>query len=195
MRRQSGPMTSLSLVVCLRAWWYILSVPDLLAGLPAGEDCFNGALVEFAVGLLLTTLDSQFPRHRVPFRSCAIVERNIAWECNHTAPLPKVVPRPCEREARSVGDRKIRKHWTSCRGIVPLLQKVRHRLLMDEKDIDLVPMVIEQTGRGERTYDIYSRLLKDRIVFVVHTARKSKPRRVISARTMAWRDPGANCSF
>jgi ATP-dependent Clp protease, protease subunit len=30
----------------------------------------------------------------------------------------------------------------------------------------LVPMVVEQTGRGERAYDIYSRLLKDRIVFV-----------------------------
>jgi len=30
----------------------------------------------------------------------------------------------------------------------------------------LVPVVIEQTGRGERSYDIYSRLLKDRIVFV-----------------------------
>ncbi|MES2142406.1 MAG: ATP-dependent Clp endopeptidase proteolytic subunit ClpP [Pseudomonadota bacterium] len=31
----------------------------------------------------------------------------------------------------------------------------------------LVPMVVEQTGRGERAYDIYSRLLKDRIIFVV----------------------------
>ena len=30
----------------------------------------------------------------------------------------------------------------------------------------LVPMVIEQTGRGERSFDIYSRLLKDRIIFV-----------------------------
>ena len=30
----------------------------------------------------------------------------------------------------------------------------------------LIPMVVEQTGRGERAYDIYSRLLKDRIVFV-----------------------------
>ena len=30
----------------------------------------------------------------------------------------------------------------------------------------LVPFVIEQTGRGERTYDIYSRLLKDRIIFL-----------------------------
>jgi ATP-dependent Clp protease protease subunit len=30
----------------------------------------------------------------------------------------------------------------------------------------LVPMVIEQTGRGERSVDIYSRLLNDRIVFI-----------------------------
>lgn len=30
----------------------------------------------------------------------------------------------------------------------------------------LVPMVIEQTSRGERSYDIYSRLLKDRIIFL-----------------------------
>ena len=30
----------------------------------------------------------------------------------------------------------------------------------------LVPIVVEQSGRGERSYDIYSRLLKDRIVFI-----------------------------
>ena len=30
----------------------------------------------------------------------------------------------------------------------------------------LVPYVIEQTGRGERAYDIFSRLLKDRIIFI-----------------------------
>src|SRR5216110_1616397 len=30
----------------------------------------------------------------------------------------------------------------------------------------LVPIVVEQTGRGERSYDIYSRLLKDRILFI-----------------------------
>ena len=30
----------------------------------------------------------------------------------------------------------------------------------------LIPMVIEQTNRGERSFDIYSRLLKDRIVFL-----------------------------
>lgn len=34
------------------------------------------------------------------------------------------------------------------------------------KDQYLIPMVVEQTGRGERAYDIYSRLLKDRIIFV-----------------------------
>ena len=32
----------------------------------------------------------------------------------------------------------------------------------------LVPMVVEQTAKGERSYDIYSRLLKDRIIFIVH---------------------------
>jgi len=32
--------------------------------------------------------------------------------------------------------------------------------------MNLIPMVIEQTGRGERAYDIYSRLLKDRIIFM-----------------------------
>lgn len=37
---------------------------------------------------------------------------------------------------------------------------------MNEKMHNLVPIVIEQTGIGERSYDIYSRLLKDRIVFV-----------------------------
>src|SRR5574342_760759 len=33
--------------------------------------------------------------------------------------------------------------------------------------LNLVPMVVEQTSRGERAYDIYSRLLKDRLVFLI----------------------------
>lgn len=37
---------------------------------------------------------------------------------------------------------------------------------MNERMHSLVPVVIEQTGMGERSYDIYSRLLKDRIVFI-----------------------------
>ncbi len=36
----------------------------------------------------------------------------------------------------------------------------------EEPGMALIPMVIEQTGRGERSYDIYSRLLKDRIIFL-----------------------------
>ena len=38
---------------------------------------------------------------------------------------------------------------------------------MDTRALNLVPIVVEQTARGERSYDIYSRLLKDRIVFIV----------------------------
>jgi ATP-dependent Clp protease, protease subunit len=38
---------------------------------------------------------------------------------------------------------------------------------LDTKALGLVPMVIEQSGRGERAYDIYSRLLKERIIFLV----------------------------
>ncbi len=37
---------------------------------------------------------------------------------------------------------------------------------MLEKDNMLIPMVVEQTNRGERSYDIYSRLLEDRIIFL-----------------------------
>jgi len=36
-----------------------------------------------------------------------------------------------------------------------------------EAAMNLVPMVVEQTGRGERAYDIYSRLLKERVIFLV----------------------------
>jgi ATP-dependent Clp protease protease subunit len=39
--------------------------------------------------------------------------------------------------------------------------------LMSAKALNLVPMVVEQTARGERSYDIYSRLLKDRLIFIV----------------------------
>jgi ATP-dependent Clp protease, protease subunit len=38
---------------------------------------------------------------------------------------------------------------------------------MNESALGLVPIVVEQTARGERSYDIYSRLLKERVIFVV----------------------------
>ena len=41
------------------------------------------------------------------------------------------------------------------------------RGMIEPKGLGLVPMVIEQSGRGERAYDIYSRLLKERVIFLV----------------------------
>jgi len=38
---------------------------------------------------------------------------------------------------------------------------------MNERALNLIPIVVEQTARGERAYDIYSRLLKERVVFAV----------------------------
>jgi len=38
---------------------------------------------------------------------------------------------------------------------------------LESQSLNLVPMVIEQTPRGERSYDIYSRLLKERVIFIV----------------------------
>ena len=38
---------------------------------------------------------------------------------------------------------------------------------LDTEMLGLVPMVVEQSGRGERSYDIYSRLLKERVIFMV----------------------------
>lgn len=42
-----------------------------------------------------------------------------------------------------------------------------HMSALDAQNLGMVPMVIEQSGRGERAYDIYSRLLKERVVFLV----------------------------
>ena len=41
----------------------------------------------------------------------------------------------------------------------------------EEQMNNLIPMVVEQTSKGERAYDIYSRLLKERIVFLVGPAK------------------------
>ena len=40
----------------------------------------------------------------------------------------------------------------------------------------LVPMVVEETNRGERAYDIYSRLLKERIIFITGPSKTALPR-------------------
>ena len=43
----------------------------------------------------------------------------------------------------------------------------QHDFSLDPQNLGLVPMVIEQTSRGERYFDIYSRLLKERVIFIV----------------------------
>ena len=43
----------------------------------------------------------------------------------------------------------------------------QHSFDVDPQALGLVPMVIEQTARGERSFDIYSRLLKERVIFIV----------------------------
>jgi ATP-dependent Clp protease protease subunit len=46
-------------------------------------------------------------------------------------------------------------------------QGLKQETTMNERALNLVPIVVEQTARGERSYDIYSRLLKERVVFAV----------------------------
>jgi ATP-dependent Clp protease, protease subunit len=55
------------------------------------------------------------------------------------------------------------------RGIVPdpsRVFQIRENNGKEGKQMNLIPYVVEQTNRGERSYDIYSRLLKDRIIFL-----------------------------
>ena len=49
---------------------------------------------------------------------------------------------------------------------------IRDRDPIEIYDNNLVPMVVEQTSRGERAYDIYSLLLKQRIIFLTGPVRK-----------------------
>lgn len=47
------------------------------------------------------------------------------------------------------------------------MTQIHDKPLPPTADIGLIPMVVESTGRGERAYDIYSRMLKERVVFLV----------------------------
>ena len=48
-----------------------------------------------------------------------------------------------------------------------ILQQQQAALDMSPQGLGYIPMVVEQSGRGERSYDIYSRLLKERVIFLV----------------------------
>jgi ATP-dependent Clp protease protease subunit len=52
-------------------------------------------------------------------------------------------------------------HTPSQQGIKEMMNS------MDTQGLGYIPMVVEQSGRGERSYDIYSRLLKERVIFLV----------------------------
>lgn len=47
------------------------------------------------------------------------------------------------------------------------MNDIHDKPVQPTKNIGLIPMVVESTGRGERAYDIYSRMLKERVVFLV----------------------------
>jgi ATP-dependent Clp protease protease subunit len=47
------------------------------------------------------------------------------------------------------------------------MNSTNHNPALETQMLGMVPMVIEQSGRGERAYDIYSRLLKERVIFLV----------------------------
>ena len=62
--------------------------------------------------------------------------------------------------------------------------------------MSLVPMVVEQTNRGERSYDIYSRLLKDRIIFLGDTVDNTTANLIIAQLLfLEAEDPDKDISF
>jgi len=66
----------------------------------------------------------------------------------------------------------------------------------DVQDLGMIPMVIEQSGRGERAYDIYSRLLKERVVFLVGPVNEVTANLIVAQLLFLDReDPDKDISF
>ena len=66
---------------------------------------------------------------------------------------------------------------------------------MSTRGLNLVPMVVEQTARGERAYDIYSRLLKDRVIFIVGGIDDNVANLVVAQMLfLESENPGQGCS-
>ena len=62
--------------------------------------------------------------------------------------------------------------------------------------MSLVPYVVEQTSRGERSYDIYSRLLKERIIFLSDSVNDTTASLIIAQLLyLESEDPGKDISF
>ena len=67
-----------------------------------------------------------------------------------------------ERQKRITNPLELGSNQARLRGIM-----TKPESTLNPQALNLVPMVVEQTSRGERAYDIYSRLLKERVVFIV----------------------------
>src|SRR5262245_44604237 len=80
-------------------------------------------------------------------------ERRPGSQRRQVDPVESQGRRQGHRVRRADGRRRASMNW--------------ERKMQDPQALGLIPMVIEQSGRGERAYDIYSRLLKERVVFLV----------------------------
>ena len=76
------------------------------------------------------------------------------------------------------------------------MQRNWERTGMEPQALGLIPMVIEQSGRGERAYDIYSRLLKERVVFLVGPVTESTANVIVAQLLFLESDnPDKDISF
>ena len=57
-----------------------------------------------------------------------------------------------------------------------------HNSNQDPQNLGLIPMVVEQTSRGERSFDIYSRLLKERVIFLVGPVNDQSANLIVAQR-------------
>ena len=77
-----------------------------------------------------------------------------------------------------------------------MMQRNWERTGMEPQALGLIPMVIEQSGRGERAYDIYSRLLKERVVFLVGPVTESTANVIVAQLLFLESDnPDKDISF
>src|SRR5258707_6806108 len=77
-----------------------------------------------------------------------------------------------------------------------MMQPNWERSGIEPQGLGLIPMVIEQSGRGERAYDIYSRLLKERVVFLVGPVTESTANVIVAQLLFLESDnPDKDISF
>ena len=77
-----------------------------------------------------------------------------------------------------------------------MMQRNWERTGVEPQALGLIPMVIEQSGRGERAYDIYSRLLKERVVFLVGPVTESTANVIVAQLLFLESDnPDKDISF